>query len=94
MSNLTVLDRLESQLSEYELGSVSRRDFVQFLTSSIEALEGVPYKVRLQLREHERAIETEGHFEEEGFESKSASARSELKDWIKQLKAAYGSIQV
>ena len=90
MSNLSVLERLEESLGAYEHNEISRADFVRFLTNSIEALEGVPYSVRIELRTHEKNIETEGYFEEEGFESKSPQAKAALAAWLQSLKALYG----
>ncbi len=90
MSNLSVLERLEGYLAAYERNEVTRAEFVKFLTNSIEALEGVPYSVRLELRNHERDIETEGYFEEEGFESRINPAKEALKLWLQQLKEHYG----
>jgi hypothetical protein len=82
MSNLSVLERLEKSLGAYERDETSRADFGRFLTNSIEALEGVPYSVRIEIRTHEKNIETEGCFEEEGFESKSAQAKAVLAAWL------------
>lgn len=90
MSNLTVLERLEGYLATYERNEVTRAEFVAFLTNSIEALEGVPYSVRLELRNHERDIEIEGYLDEEGFESKMNPAKEALKLWLRQLKEHYG----
>ncbi|TFW20395.1 hypothetical protein E4L96_10515 [Massilia arenosa] len=91
MSNLSILKRLEESLADYGNGTVSRPVFVDFLGNSIRALEGVPLSVIHKLREHEHAIETEGYFEEEGFESKRPDAQSSLFTWIKELKLDYGS---
>ena len=91
MSNLTILERLEIALSSYEKGDMSRSDFVNFLTNSINALEGVPYSIRLELRDHEYNIETDGYFEEKGFESKSVAAKEVLKAWIQELKEEYAT---
>ena len=90
MSNLSILNQLESALTSYEQETMSRADFVRFLANSIEALEGVPYNIRLRLRSHTHNIETEGYLEEEGFESKSILAKEELKSWIQELKGLYG----
>ncbi len=86
MSNLSVLERLENELAKYDAGQTSRQQFVRFLTSSIEALEGMPYQVRIELRSHERAIETEGYFDEEGFEADQSRAKEALRSWIESLK--------
>ena len=86
MSNLSVLERLENELARYDAGQTSRQQFVRFLSSSIEALEGMPYQVRIELRSHERAIETEGYFDEEGFEADQPGARDALRSWIRRLK--------
>jgi hypothetical protein len=85
MSNLSVLKRLEEELALYEAGQRTRDQFVKFLASSIEALEGMPYRVHTELRVHERAIEMEGYFDEEGFESNSNSARQSLREWLGKL---------
>ncbi len=89
MSNLSVLERLEATLSEYGRGEVAREQFVRFLSSSIEALEGIPYSVLLDLRTHERSIEMEGYFDEEGFDSKAEDAKAALSEWLSALKASY-----
>ena len=91
MSNLSILERLEESLGSYEREVISRTDFVRFLSNSIEALEAVPYSVRVELRTHEKNIETEGYFEEEGFESKSVQAKIALTAWLNSLKALYGN---
>ena len=91
MSNLSVIERLEQSLAAYERNEMTRAEFVRFLTNSIEALEGVPYSVRVELRSHEKNIETEGYFEEEGFESKTVQAKANLASWLKSLKALYGT---
>ena len=90
MSNLSVLERLEKTLAAYERNELPRAEFVKFLTNSVEALEGIPYGVRLALRDHERAIETEGYFGEEGFQSKTSLAKEALKLWLQQMKEQYG----
>ena len=90
MSNLSIIERLELTLCAYERNELTRLEFVKFLTNSIQALEGMPYSVHLELRNHERDIETEGYFEDEGFESKTIQAREALKLWIQQLKELYG----
>jgi hypothetical protein len=86
MSNLSVLEKLEDALAKYDSGQTTRQQFVRFLTSSIQALEGMPYQVHIELRSHEHAIETEGYFDEEGFESNQPGAREALRNWIYQLK--------
>ncbi|WP_150049187.1 MULTISPECIES: hypothetical protein [Methylomonas] len=90
MSNLSVLERLEGYLAAYERNEVTRAEFVKFLSNTIEALEGVPYSVRLELRNHERDIETEGYFEKAEFESKITPAKETLKLWLQHLKEHYG----
>ena len=86
MSNLSVLQRLEDELAKYAAGRIARQHFVRFLSSSIEALEGMPYQARVELRSHEKAIETEGYFDEEGFESNNVGATQALQNWIADLK--------
>ncbi|MCB5184698.1 hypothetical protein LG201_05730 [Methylobacillus gramineus] len=89
MSNLSVLERLEESFAAFQRDEVSRHDFLRFLNISIEALEGVPYGVREELRKHEKDIETEGYFEEEGFESKLPQAKAALARWLTSLKKLY-----
>jgi hypothetical protein len=90
MSNLTILERLEHELAKYEAGQTSRQQFVRHLSSGIEALEGMPYQIRVELRSHERAIEMEGYFDEEGFEADQRGAKEALKSWISYLKQLTG----
>ncbi|QIY81269.1 hypothetical protein [Chromobacterium violaceum] len=89
MSNLSIIVRLEKRLSAYAEGEVTRSNFVDFLSSSIHALEGIPLNVVNELRNHEYAIETEGYFDEEGFEANPASAQQNLSTWLNSLKEKY-----
>ncbi len=89
MSNLTILERLEVSLASYASGGMTRATFVHFLSDSINALEGVPFTVTHELRRHEYAIETEGYFDDEGFESHKEEAKDRLLSWIHDLKLAY-----
>ena len=91
MSNISVIEWLEKSFCAYERGEISRADFVRFLANSVVALEGVRYSVHTELRTQEKNIETEGYFEEEGFESKSDQAKVGLAAWLKSLKALYGN---
>ncbi len=91
MSNLSVLERLEKAFVTYDQDAMSRTEFVKFLKRSIEALEGVPYSVQMELRKHEYDIEIEGYSEAEGFESNSIAAKNALKVWIQQMKQLYGA---
>jgi hypothetical protein len=90
MSNLSILSRLEDSLAAYANGTLARNAFVDFLSNSVRALEGVPLSVTHELREHEYAIETDGYFDEEGFESQPNSAQERLLSWIQELKRIYG----
>jgi len=91
VSNLSILARLEYSLAIYAQGALTRAAFVDFLTNSIRALEGVPLSVTHELRRHEYAIETEDYFDEEGFESQEKLALERLLAWIHELKRAYGT---
>jgi hypothetical protein len=89
MSNLSIIERLEQRLSAYAAGEGSRDAFVEFLSSSIRALENVPTSVCLQLREHEKAIEIEGYLDEEGFEAQADAAQERLRACLRELKEMY-----
>lgn len=89
MSNLSIIERLEQRLSAYAAGEVARADFVEFLSNSISALENVPMSVGLELRKHEREIEMEGYFGDEGFESEQLVAQENLHSWLIGLKERY-----
>lgn len=82
MSNLSILERLENTLAAYDQGALTLAVFIDFLKNSIRAMEGVPLSVRLELRHHEYAIETEGYFDEEGFESQEELPKERLHVWI------------
>lgn len=90
MSNLSILERLEESLSAYANGRLTRDAFVDFLSNTIRALEGVPLSVTHELRRHEYAIETEGYLDDEGFESKQGLGQKNLRSWIHDLKRIYG----
>lgn len=89
MSNLSILERLENSLAAFGEGKMSRAAFVEFLGDSVRALEGVPFTVLHELRQHEYAIETEGYFDEEGFESEGGLVQESLLQWIHELKRGY-----
>ncbi|WP_155295436.1 hypothetical protein [Chromobacterium violaceum] len=89
MSNLSIIVHLEERLSAYAAGEVTRGKFVDFLSDSIYALEGIPHSVINELRDHEYAIETEGYFDEEGFEANPAAAQKNLSAWLNSLKEKY-----
>jgi len=91
MSNLSVLERLEESLANYEQGEISRQDFLVFLSSSIKALEGAPYSVTTDLGAHESNIETEEYFDNEEFWPEQIDAKAELKAWLQELKTLYGT---
>jgi hypothetical protein len=89
MSNLSIIERLEMSLAAYERDEVRRDDFVSFLSSSIQALEGVPDCVHRELRGHEKEIEIEGYLEDEEFEANSTQAKKSLAIWLNSLKSKY-----
>jgi hypothetical protein len=89
MSNLSIIERLEDRLAAYAEGKVRRDEFVSFLSNSIQALEGVPLNVIHELRDHQYDVETEGYFDEEGFEENRASAQENLAVWLHSLKEKY-----
>jgi len=69
---------------------LTRDAFVDFLSSSTQALEGVPFSAIHELRRHEYAIETEGYLDDDGFEAKRGLAQERLRSWIHDLKRIYG----
>jgi len=85
MSNKTVLERLLVEIDEYDKSRRNRDAFAQRVYESIEALEGIPYSVHQQVRDWQHKIETEGYFEEEGFESKLEEVILKLKAWVNEL---------
>lgn len=90
MSNLSILERLEISLGAYAKGTLTRSAFVDFLSNSVRALEGVPIAVMHELRQHLHAIETEDYYDEEGFKSWPGLAQERLLSWISELKRIYG----
>lgn len=91
VSNLSILERLENTLAAYAQGALTRAAFIDFLSNSIQALDDVPLSVTYELRQHEYAIETEGYFDEEGFESQEELAKERLFAWIHELKRICGT---
>lgn len=89
MSNKSILERLLAQIEDHEKDCRDRDAFAQRVYESIEALEGIPYAVHQQGRDWQYKIETEGYFEEEGFESKTQEVTLKLKEWINELIWAY-----
>ncbi|MES2823564.1 MAG: hypothetical protein V4732_08180 [Pseudomonadota bacterium] len=89
MSNRTVLERLLIEISGYDKNRQNRDAFARRVVESIEALEGVPYSVNQKSRDWQYKIETEGYFDEEGFESQSEEVIPHLIIWVKELIHAY-----
>lgn len=89
MSNKTVLERLLVEIDKYDKNREDRDAFAQRVYESIEALEGIPYSVHQQGRAWQYKIETEGYFEEEGFESEIQEVIPELKVWVNELIQAH-----
>ena len=85
MSNKTVLERLLVEIEEYDKSRNDRDAFAQRVYESIEALEGIPYSVHQQGRDWQYKIETEGYFDEEGFESEINEVIPKLKAWVNEL---------
>ena len=89
MSNKTVLERLLVEIDEYDKNRRDRDAFAQRVYESIEALEGIPYSVQQQSRDWQYKIETEGYFDEEGFESETQEVILKLKEWVNGLIQAH-----
>lgn len=89
MSNQSILKRLLVEIDEYDKNRINRDAFAQRFIESIEALEGLPYPVIQEARDWQYRIETEGYFEEEGFESKIDHVIPRLKEWVKSLALAH-----
>ena len=85
MSNRSILKRLLIELDEYDINRKDRDAFAQSVYDSIEALDGIPYSVHEQAREWQYKIETEGYFDEEGFESNNQEVIRKLKGWVNGL---------
>ncbi len=85
MSNKTVLERLLLEINDYERNRSDRNAFAQRFVDAIEALERVPYSVNTAARDWQYKIETEGYFEEEGFESEIEVVIPKLKEWVNSL---------
>lgn len=85
MSNKTVLERLLVEIDEYDKNRKDHDAFAKRVYESIEALEGIPYLVHQQCRDWLYQIETEGYFDEEGFESSVQEVIPKLKEWVNEL---------
>lgn len=85
MSNKSVLERLLAEIDDYDKNRNDRDAFAQRVYESIEALEGIPYSVQQQCRDWQYKIETEGYFDEEGFESKIQEVIPKLREWVNEL---------
>ena len=89
MPNKTVLERLLVEIDEYDKNRNDRDAFAQRVYESIEALEGIHYSVHQQGRDWQYKIETEGYFDEEGFESNIQEVIPKLKEWVNELIQAH-----
>lgn len=89
MSNKSVLENLLSEISEYEIARLDRDSFAERFQRTIEALDAIPYSVITESRDWQYKIETEGYFDEEGFESESEDVITNLKLWVTALIASH-----
>ena len=90
MSNKTVLERLLVEIDKYSKNRKDRGAFANRVYESIEALEGIPYAVHQQGRDWQYKIETEGYFDEEGFESETQEVIPKLREWVNGLIQYHG----
>jgi hypothetical protein len=89
MSNRSVLESLERELDKYLAGSYTADEISRRLDSHIEALEGIPYSVVVDMRHYRYLLETQGAYEEEGCQSKSDDVVSSIRIWLRKLTADY-----
>ena len=89
MSNKTILERLLIEIDAYDKNSEDRDSFSKRFSDSIEALDSVPYSIIQESRDWCYKIETEGYFDEEGYESELEKVIPELKVWIQRLLEAH-----
>jgi hypothetical protein len=87
--NKTVLERLLIEIDEYDRLRKDRDALAQRVHESIETLEGLPYSVQQQCRDWQYKIETEGYFDEEGFEPNKQEVIPKLKEWVNELIQEY-----
>ena len=89
MSNKTILERLLIEIDAYDKNSEDRDSFSKRFSDSIEALDSVPYSIIQESRDWCYKIETEGYFDEEGYESELEKVIPELKVWLQRLLEAH-----
>jgi hypothetical protein len=85
MSNRSVLERLEQELQQYVAGHHTSDGIGKLLDSHIEALEGIPYSVVIEMRHYRYLLETEDAYDQEDCQSKSNEVVASVIDWIHRL---------
>ena len=86
MSNRSIINRIENRVRELEADPGLASEFPKFLDESIEALEGVPYSLITEMREHRYRLEIAGFAEKENCISDLSEVVRNLKTWIEKIK--------
>lgn len=91
MSNLSILERIEAQLTALEKGEIDIHYFVRFLDAGIEALEGVPYDQVQRSRDLQYKVEVAGFGDEDESIAPLPAVIAEIREWIRALRAKSGA---
>ena len=89
MSNQTIIEKLESKITEFENGNLKLDQFLTLFSDSIEALEGIPYIVITEMRDLSYDIQVAGGAEEEQCLSNLPELIINLRKWLLRLKRDY-----
>ncbi len=89
MSNLSIITRLEQQIITLEKNPLLHEEFSEYLSNSIEALEGIPYKLIKEMGTFIYRVEVAGFAEEDDFISDFPEVIKDLRQWLKEIKEKY-----
>jgi hypothetical protein len=91
VSNLSVLENLGRELEDYLAGGRTGDEMGKRLEAHIEALEGIPYSVLLEMRHFRYRLEIGGMCDDENSEFNRGEVVSSLQDWVRRLMGNYAS---
>ena len=89
MSNLSIINRVEEGIIELEANPLAAERFAEFFDASIEALEGIPYRLIKEMQDYRYRIEIAWFAEEDDCISDLPQVVSDLRKWLSMIKREF-----
>ena len=86
MSNASIIERLQAELTAYEKEERGSAEFCRTLDGAIEAMDGIPYSKIREMRHFRYELEVAGFHEEDDRFKDRTSVILRLREWLKDFK--------